>query len=94
MHQVKGVAECTARAVYMEMCEEACAVVVDDGIRSRQIEVEIDRVHQESFLSPLLFNCVMNVLTNGVRGICKRLMYADDAVLIGESIEEAIGCGE
>ncbi len=42
------------------MNEEVSAVVVDEGVRSRQFEVV---VHQGSMLSPLLFIGVIYVLT-------------------------------
>ncbi len=54
-----------------------------------QFKEEVDS-HQGSVLSPQLFICVTDVLTDGVRGICIRLIQADDAVLIGESVGEAV----
>ena len=46
-------------------------------------------VHQGSVLSPLLFACVMEALTQEVReGLPWELLYADDLVLMAESIEE------
>ncbi len=88
----KGVAECMVRAV-MQMYKEASAVVADDGVWSGRFEVGVG-VHQGSVLSPLLFICVLDVLTDGVRGLCRSLMYADDVVLIGESMEEVMGTYE
>ncbi len=41
-------------------------------------------LHQGSVLLLLLFICLMDVLTDEVRGICGGLMYADNAVFIGE----------
>ncbi len=41
-------------------------------------------------LLSLLFICVIDVLTDRVRELCKSLMYADDVVQIGESMEEAM----
>ncbi len=61
---------------------------VDDGIMSIQFEMDVG-VHQGSVLSPLMFIGVMDVLTEGVRGVYTRLMYAVDVVFIGESMEEA-----
>ena len=44
-------------------------------------------LHQESALSPLLFIMVMDVLTEDVRdGSIMELLYADDLVLCGESL--------
>ena len=44
-------------------------------------------LHQESALSPLLFIMVMDVLTEDVRdGSLMELLYADDLVLCGESL--------
>ncbi len=48
-------------------------------------------VKQGSVLLPLLFICVMDVLTDGVRGKCNSLMYVDNMVLIGVSLEEVMG---
>ena len=48
-------------------------------------------VHEGSALSPLLFIMVMDVLTEGVRhGSLKELLYADDLVLCGKSLNEVM----
>ena len=52
-------------------------------------------VHQGSALSPLLFIMAINVLTQGFRdGSLMELLYADDLVLCGESLNEVMHkCG-
>ena len=46
-------------------------------------------IHQGSSLSSLLFIMVVDVLTEDVRnGSLKKLLYADDLVLCGESLYE------
>ena len=48
-------------------------------------------IHQRSALTSLLFIIVMVVLTEGVRdGSLMELLYADDLVLWGESINEVM----
>ena len=48
-------------------------------------------IHQRSALTSLLFIMVMVVLTEGVRdGSLMELLYADDLVLWGESINEVM----
>ena len=48
-------------------------------------------VHQGSALSPLFFTMVMDVLTEDVRdGSLMKLLYADDLVLCGESLNEVM----
>ena len=49
-------------------------------------------VHQESTLSQLLFIMVMDVLTEGVRdSSLMELLFPDDLVLCGESLNEVMG---
>ena len=49
-------------------------------------------VHQGSALSPRLFIMVMDVLTEDVRdGSLMELLYAEDLVLCGESLNEVLG---
>ena len=48
--------------------------------------------HQRSTLRPLLFIMVMDILTEDVRdGSLMELLYADDLVLCGESLNEVMG---
>ena len=51
-------------------------------------------VHQGSALSPLLFIMVMDVLTEDAEGVrdgsLMELLYADDLVLCGESLNEVM----
>ena len=55
---------------------------------SEEFEVKVG-VHQESVLSLLLFVVVMEVVTQKVReGLPWELLYADDLVLVAQSIEE------
>ena len=45
-------------------------------------------VHQGSVLSPLLFAIVVDVVTENAReGLMKKVLYADDLVLMSEMIE-------
>ncbi|XP_046851166.1 uncharacterized protein LOC124444598 [Xenia sp. Carnegie-2017] len=85
----KGVTENMVRAV-METYEGVEAVVTEEGVRSGVFEVKVG-VHQGSVLSPLLFACVMDVLTEGVRRKgCWCLLYADDIVLVSESKQKVM----
>ncbi|XP_046844683.1 uncharacterized protein LOC124438553 [Xenia sp. Carnegie-2017] len=86
----KGVTENMVRAV-METYEGVEAVVTEEGVRSGVFEVKVG-VHQGSVLSPLLFACVMDVLTEEVRRKegCWCLLYADDIVLVAESKQKVM----
>ena len=44
-------------------------------------------VHQGSVLSPLLLAIVVDVIENARRGVANELLYADDLVLISETME-------
>ena len=62
-------------------------VRVDSEV-SEPFEVKVG-VHQGSVLSPLLFVAVMDVLGEGVRwGLLFELLYADDLVIMAESLQE------
>ena len=46
-------------------------------------------VHQGSVLSPLIFSIVVDVATEHAReGLLNEILYADDLVLMSESLEE------
>ena len=82
-----GVDEWLVRAV-MAMYERARTVVRTRDGNSEEFEVKVG-VHQGSVLSPLLFVVVMEVLAQTVReGLPWELLYADDLVLIAESMDE------
>ena len=62
---------------------------VDEGLLS-SFSVKVG-VHQGSAFSPLLLIMVMDALTEGVRdGSLMELLYADDLVLCGESLNEVM----
>ena len=54
---------------------------------SQEFEVIVG-VHQGSVLSPLLFAIVVDVVTKNARGAVSELLYADDHVLMGETMED------
>ena len=65
-------------------CKTAVSV---DGELSSSFSVKVG-VHQKSTLSPPLFIMVMDALTEDVRdGLLMELLYADDLVLCGESLD-------
>ena len=75
----------------MIMYKKARTMVKMKHGNSEEFEVKVG-VHQGSVLSPLLFVVVMEALTQDVReGLPWELLYADDLVLMAESIEELKG---
>ena len=72
----------------MSLYEGCKTAVLVDGELSSSFSVKVG-VHQGSALSPLLFLMVMDVLTEDVRdGSLMELLYADDLVLCGESLND------
>ena len=60
---------------------------------SDEFEVKVG-VHQGSVLSPLLFTIVLEALSRDIRVGCPwELLYADDLVLMAESMEELVDYG-
>ena len=83
----KGVVECYVNAV-MKMYQEVLSQVKVEGEDSKEFAVRVG-IHQGSILSPLIFDVVMDVVTEEVAKEGRALMYADDLVLICETKEEA-----
>ena len=55
---------------------------------SEELEVKVG-VHQGSVLFPLLFAIAVDVFTENVRrGVVNELLYADDIVLMGKTMED------
>ena len=77
----------------MGLClfHQGCKTAVSaDGELSSSFSVKVG-VHQRCALSPLLLIMVMDVLTEDVRdGSLMKLLYADDLVLRGESLNEVM----
>ena len=85
----KGVPESLVNGV-VSLYEGCKTAVLVDGELSSSFSVKVG-VHQESALSPLLFIMVMDVLTEDVRdGSLMELLYADDLVLCGESLNDVM----
>ena len=83
----KGLPEILVKAV-MSLYEGAeTKVRVGSGL-SEEFSVKVG-VHQGSVLSPLLFAMVIDEVTENARkGWMKQILYADDLVLMGETMEE------
>lgn len=77
-------------AAIMALYEEAWTVVRTEDGDSEGFEVKVG-LHQGSVLSPLLLLIVMEAVTSDVRGgLLWELLYADDLVLMAESMEELL----
>ena len=83
----KRLPEIMVRAV-MSLYEGAKSRVrVGSGL-SEEFPVKVG-VHQGSVLSPLLFAIVVDVVTESAReGLMKEILYADDLVLMSETMED------
>ncbi|RUS71200.1 hypothetical protein EGW08_021036 [Elysia chlorotica] len=84
-----GVEEWTVRLVQGMYANARSQVRVGDGY-SEEFEVKVG-VHQGSVLSPLLFIVVLEALSREFRsGVPWEDLYADDLVIIAESLEECV----
>ena len=83
----KGLPKILVKAV-MSLYERAeTKVRVGSGL-SKEFSVKVG-VHQGSVLSRLLFAMMIDEETENVRkGLMKQILYADDLVLMGETMEE------
>ena len=82
----KGLPEIIVRAV-MSFYHGAKTKVQVGSELSQDILVQVG-VHQGSVLSPLLFEIVVHVISENAReGLMNEILYADDLVLMSESME-------
>ena len=82
----KSLSEVMVRAV-MCLYDGATTRVRVGSANLNEFEVKVG-VHQGSVLSPLLFAIVVNVVTeNARRGVVNKLLYANDLVLVSETME-------
>ena len=82
----RGIPEAMVRAV-MNLYEGAKTRVRVGLELSEEFEVKVG-VHQGSVLSPLVFAIVVDVVTESVRnGLMSEMLYADDLVLMSETME-------
>ena len=82
----KGITEDLARPV-MSLFEGAMTRVGLDSELSEKSEVKVG-MHQGSVLSPFPFAVVVDVTYFSREGALSELLYADDLVLMSETIEE------
>ena len=83
----KGLPEVMVRAV-MTLYDGANTRVRVGSAYSEEFEVKVG-VRQRSVLSPLLFPIVVDVITeNARRGVVNELLYANDLVLMSETMED------
>ena len=84
-----GVDEWIKRLVQGKYSNDRSHVHVGEGY-SEEFEVKVG-VHQGSVLSPLLFIIVLEALSHEFRcGVPWEDLYADDLVIIAESLEECV----
>ena len=84
-----GVDEWIVRLVQGMYSNSRSRVRVGEGY-SEEFEVKVG-VHQGSVLSPLLFIIVVEALSREFRcGVSWEALYADDLVIIAESLEECV----
>ena len=84
----KGLAEVLVEAVMTIYEGSRTKVRVGSGT-SDEIGVRVG-VHQGSVLSPLIFAIVVDVVTEHAReGLLNKILYADDMVLMSESLEDS-----
>ena len=82
----KGLSELMVRAV-MSLYDGAKTRVKVGSACSGEFQVKVG-VHQGSVQSPLLLAIVVDVITENPRGIVNELLYADDLVLMTETMED------
>ena len=83
----KGLSEVIVRAVESWYDGAKTRVRVGSSY-SEEFEVKVG-VHQGSVLSPLLLVVVVDVITeNARRGVVNKLLYADDLVLMSDTMED------
>ena len=83
----KGLSEIMVRAV-MSLYDGAKTRVRVGSVYSQEFGVKVG-VHEGSVLSPLLVAIVVDVVTENARkGVVNELLYADDLILISETVED------
>ena len=83
----KGLSEVMVRAV-MSLYDGAKTRVMMGYAYSEEFEVKVG-VHQGSVMLPLLLAILVDVITeNAKRGVVNELVYADDLVLMSETMED------
>ena len=86
MGNEKGLPKILVKAVMSLYKEAEKKVRVGSGL-SEEFTVKVG-VHQGSVLSPLLFAMVIDEVTENARkGWMKQILYADNLVLMGETME-------
>ena len=83
----KGLSEVMVRVV-MSLYDGAKTRVRVGYAYSEEFEVKVG-VHQGSVMLPLLLALLVDVITeNAKRGVVDKLLYADDLVLMSETMED------